>query len=167
MTSRKHGRPEHLGVLLEKARQESAKLAGAGPISHDLWQQIVGPRIAARTQPKRLENGVLMIGASSPVWAQELAFLSDEITARLRGVGMQVTKIRFQVTTIDLPPETVVETRIRALPVALPQDLLDQLAEVEDPDLRAAIAEAAGLFLARESLDQEPGTGTPPGRGRF
>lgn len=48
------------------------------------WEQIVGPDIAARCRPERLDgDGTLHLVAESTAWATQLRLLARTITARL------------------------------------------------------------------------------------
>jgi lipopolysaccharide export system ATP-binding protein len=48
--------------------------------SERTWRDIVGERVARRTVPGKIEDGVLVVGVESPVWAQELSLLSEEVS---------------------------------------------------------------------------------------
>jgi predicted nucleic acid-binding Zn ribbon protein len=60
------------------------------------WDEIVGPQLAGQTAPLRLQGGVLVLSASSPLWAAEVRQLSRVITERVNermgaGTVRQVT----------------------------------------------------------------------------
>jgi hypothetical protein len=142
-------RPELLGSLLANARATTAKAARAGPVDQDTWRRIVGDRVAQRTEPGRVVRGTLQVRVTSPVWAQELSFFSEEIVARLRRTGVEVDSIRFAVARLDpqplpLPPAA---RRVHRSAV-LPEPVQERLAQIQDPELRAAIREAASQSLA-------------------
>jgi predicted nucleic acid-binding Zn ribbon protein len=48
------------------------------------WDAVVGPELAARTAPRSLRAGVLVVAASAPAWAVQVRFLAREI-ARAAG----------------------------------------------------------------------------------
>ncbi|MBN2197505.1 MAG: DUF721 domain-containing protein [Polyangiaceae bacterium] len=140
--------PTLLATLLSDAQRVTAQAARAGPVSRETWRRVVGDRIANRTQVGRLEQGSLEVVVSSPVWAQELAFLSREIVARMHKLGLPVDRVRFRVGAV--PALEALATRgSRVAPVALPQDLEASIAAIDDPDLRATVAEAARYSLGR------------------
>jgi hypothetical protein len=154
--------PSPLGVLLEGARDASAR-AGGVVVDRVTWQRVVGTRIASRTEPGRLRSGVLTVHVASAAWAQELSFFTAEMLERLRGIGLTVNSIRFQVRPVA---RTAVRTApVPALPRAkLPEALVARLERVTDPALRAAIAEAASLGLARpEAASSGPRARAPRG----
>jgi hypothetical protein len=174
--------PSPLGVLLEGARDASAR-AGGVVIDRVTWQRVVGTRIASRTEPGRLRSGVLTVHVATPAWAQELSFFTAEMLARLKGLGLGVSSLRFQVRPVTA--NLLRRATAPALPRAeLPAAVVERLAHVKDPALRAAIAEAASLGLARardassaprarapraaEPRNVPPGAGTrrPPGATR-
>lgn len=145
--------PAPIGVLLEEARDASAQ-AGGVVVDRVRWRNAVGERIASRTEPGRLRAGVLTIHAASAAWAQELTFLSSEILTRVQALGVDAKSLRFVVR----PNVAAVPAKGYAPPRAverkpLPDDLTARLAGVADPELRAAIAEAASEWLSRPSGD--------------
>lgn len=48
-----------------------------------VWAEVVGPELAAQTAPLRLQGGVLVLAASSPLWAAEVRQLGMTITERV------------------------------------------------------------------------------------
>lgn len=63
---------------------------------HAAWEQVVGPQLAGQTAPLRLQGGVLVLAASSPLWAAEVRQLTRVITERVNermgaGTVRQVT----------------------------------------------------------------------------
>jgi predicted nucleic acid-binding Zn ribbon protein len=63
---------------------------------HAAWEQVVGPQLAGQTAPLRLQGGVLVLAASSSLWAAEVRQLTRVITERVNarlgdGTVRQVT----------------------------------------------------------------------------
>jgi hypothetical protein len=143
--------PAPIGILLEEARDASAQ-AGGIVVDRQRWRQAVGERISSRTEPGRLRGGVFTIHAASAAWAQELTFLAPEILARVQALGLSVKSLRFVVRpTVGWkgPQEKPARTEPRK---PLPEDLEARLERVVDPELRAAIADAASEWLARPAV---------------
>jgi hypothetical protein len=46
------------------------------------WEEVVGPLLAGETAPRGLEDGVLVVAASSPGWAVQVRFLGREVALR-------------------------------------------------------------------------------------
>ena len=46
------------------------------------WPEVVGPQIAARSEPVRLAQGVLTVRADPGAWAAELTLLGPSLAAR-------------------------------------------------------------------------------------
>ena len=111
------------------------------------WRRAVGDRLAQKTHPERIADGILTVRVPSSTWAQELSLLSEVVLQRLGAAGHRVQKLRFQVGTGRVAPDPPV-TVVRRAP--LPAWLLATLARIDDPELRDAIAEAASLNLARD-----------------
>lgn len=120
-------------------------------IDRDRWRSLLGDRIGARTRPASLRDGTLSVYVASSVWAQELTFLSPVIIERLVADGFKVKELRFRIGDVseERPPPPVVTKRKEPQKAKLPDGLEERLARVEDPALRAAIAEAASYALAR------------------
>ena len=48
-----------------------------------IWDDVVGPQIAARTRPERIRDGVLEVCVDQPAWMQQLQLLKPQLLARL------------------------------------------------------------------------------------
>lgn len=118
------------------------------------WTRIVGARIAGRTRVGKLERGVLTIKVASSAWSNELSFLKGQLLSKLRNSGYEVNDLRFRVDQIapDASPRQshpFAKAKAPSIPEQpLPPELLKRLERVEDPNLRAVIAEAARSSLA-------------------
>lgn len=142
--------PTSLKALLADTKVATA-MAGGIAIDAESWRAAVGDRIALHARPGRLSRDVLTVYASSPVWAQELSFLADDLVRRLRTAGLRLGSLRFVVASDKCPPVSRPKHRPspEPLPTSLPQGLTRRLATVADPDLRRVIAEAASTSLGR------------------
>ena len=57
------------------------------------WEAVVGPEVAANSQPVRFSRGRLVVAASSSAWAQTLHFMENAITRGLNErLGQQVVE---------------------------------------------------------------------------
>jgi hypothetical protein len=136
--------PMSVANLLSGSPMLSARSANIAIVD---WRRAVGERLAQKTHPERITDGVLTVRVPSSTWAQELSLLSDVVLERLNAAGHRVQKLRFHVAIGRPAPETPVTIVRRA---ALPAALVSSLSRLDDPELRSAIAEAASLLLARE-----------------
>ena len=136
-----------LGELLDGARVVSAK-HGKVAITRDAWRRIVGDRIARRTEPGGLWEGVLTIYVASAPWAQELSLLTTELLERLKPLNLSVTSVRFRVRQ-QIQAPAAARKRRPASRAPLPSELQRRVDSVEDPELRQVIADAAELWLGR------------------
>jgi predicted nucleic acid-binding Zn ribbon protein len=87
---------EGLRALAELRGWQSHLIAGD---LHASWEQVVGPQLAAHTAPLRLQGGVLVLAAESPMWAAEVRQLGSAITGRVNeqlGAGT-VTRLTVSV----------------------------------------------------------------------
>lgn len=144
--------PAPLGELLTHARNTAARRAGVA-LDHTTWREVAGERIAQRSAPGAIQDGVLTVVVASPVWAQELSFLSEEIVGRLKQRGLRVASIRFRTGTVE-PSEPKAPARRVPKPSELPDDAKQRLAQVEDPALRELIAAAMGQALANQAREE-------------
>jgi hypothetical protein len=147
--SLRHGL-EPLGLLLSRdPALRVPETVSTSPVAARDWEAAVGTRIAARARPVRIDRGVLVVRAATATWAQELSLLSDAILAQLRGRGVDVSQLRFQVGPVDAPERPPTRTEVRTSPreVPLPPSLGAAVSQVDDPELRDAIAHAAAKNL--------------------
>ena len=156
-------RPAALGTLLTSSREAAARFAGTA-IDREQWRQIVGERIAARTEPGAKRGRELTVNVASASWAQELSLLVNEIVSRLKAAGIAVDTVRFRVKQIAPPLRDPAALKPVYRKAALPSALADQLNRIQDPELRDAIGEAAALWLALEKPPAAPTSVRPSAR---
>lgn len=53
----------------------------------DRWEDLVGPAIAERAQPLRIDRGRLIVVVDDPAWATQLRWLAPDLLARVRDHG--------------------------------------------------------------------------------
>ena len=63
------------------------------------WEGVVGPRLASETAPVTLEQGVLVVAASSGPWGAQARFLGGEIRKRANAAlgGEEVKRVQVVV----------------------------------------------------------------------
>lgn len=66
------------GLLSEGPLRRGLRLGRLGRV----WPEVVGERLALVTAPVSLDEGWLVVSASSSAWAAQVRFLADEIAAR-------------------------------------------------------------------------------------
>lgn len=162
--SSKPDRPASLGDVLSSTRRITLENSRAA-IDQESWRQAVGTRIADRTEVGALRGNELLVRVASAAWAQELSLLAPEILARLSGLGLEVTRLRFLVkASLAKTPAPVRDKAPRAPARPLPEALRGRLERIEDAELRAAITEAASLALSRpeRATSKRPAAPTPP-----
>jgi hypothetical protein len=157
---------DKLERILAGTRGLSAPGALRAPaVARAVWEAAVGPRIAARTEPIRLERRVLLVRAATAAWASELSLLGEAIVERLRARGVALDAVRFTVGTVApavaRPPKP---TRVVApADAALPDELRPLVAKIDSPELRAAVSRAAAqsMALAAQAVDWPSQDGQP------
>ncbi|WP_299493770.1 DUF721 domain-containing protein [Acaryochloris sp. IP29b_bin.137] len=90
----------------------------------DTWSQIVGPAVAAQSQPIQITaRKVLLVATSSSAWAQNLAFERNRILLKLNTQTQQaLTDIRF--TTSEWPRRSAKPRRLSVPPPITPVNLM-------------------------------------------
>ena len=156
-------KPAALGTLLASSREAAARYAGTA-IDREQWRRIVGERIAARTEPGAKRGRELTVNVASASWAQELSLLVNEIVVRLKAAGIHVDTVRFRVKQVQAPMRNLAAPQPTFRKAALPASLSQQLEHIEDQELRDAIGEAAGLWLALDPpISARPSARSPRG----
>ena len=98
MSGKKRKKPLAVSEALASYLDESGlgeRIEAASAV--DEWADRVGDKIAAVTEPRGVNNGVLFVGVRSSAWLMELRMMENEIRGRLnegRDRG-RITKIRF------------------------------------------------------------------------
>src|SRR5262245_53656044 len=64
------------------------------------WGALVGPDMARRTQPGRLEHGCLTVTVDNSPWLQELTLRQAELTSRLADQVPEVQRLRLVLGTL-------------------------------------------------------------------
>jgi hypothetical protein len=99
---------------------------------------------------------VLTLKVASSAWSNELSLLKPTILSKLQLAGRDVTDIRFKVENFESPekggwraskpgPHQPMKNS------ELPGELQTRLNAIEDPNLRAAISEAARWSLGQKN----------------
>jgi hypothetical protein len=107
-----------------------------------VWAEVVGPLLASKAEPVRIEEGKLFVRVANSAWMQELQFLKDDIRSRLNHrLGAPVVRGLYLILGAgkprkrkegSLPIHPVDESAIRAL-----------VPDVQLPEIEAAIRRLA------------------------
>jgi predicted nucleic acid-binding Zn ribbon protein len=98
-------------------REEVLRMARAQRVMRE-WPQVVGPAMAARSNPERWDRGTVWVAVEGSAWAQELRMIKDVILQRLEqiaGEGGLFIDIRFGVRPLPATPESVAEPAVYAV----------------------------------------------------
>jgi len=109
------------------------------------WELVVGPHLAAQTQPRRISGGTLTVACAGPV-ALELQHLADVLIARInRHMGHDLVQ-RLRLVQDTVAPPAVRRPPPGILPTARDRAAIERrLADLPEGPLREALA---GLALA-------------------
>jgi predicted nucleic acid-binding Zn ribbon protein len=83
----RRGKAVSIGDLLDRLLGQKSWQRGVQAARiRILWNEIVGPEIAARAQPQKLERGRLIVHCDHDVWRTELMYLKPELLKRIAEV---------------------------------------------------------------------------------
>ena len=91
-------RPESIAEILFPILKKKGMLSQLEELKALLvWDEVVGKKIAKKTKPERIENGVLFIKTRGAAWRQELSFHKVQMIASLnKKLGNDIVKdIKF------------------------------------------------------------------------
>lgn len=157
--------PQPVGALLPRITRPAfrRRAPAAAQLMAD-WEAIVGPALAAQTQPRRLAAGTLTVGCAGPV-ALELGHLATELAGRINAhLGATVVqRLRFVQDLVATPPAPP------PAPPAPPPQLVAlaeaTLAPIPEGPLRDALA-ALGRAVLTEATPAGTALSTPRPRTR-
>ena len=107
-----------------------------------IWEDVVGPQIAARTRPVRIREGVLEINVDQPAWMQQLQLMKPKILAQLNAeLGKASIKdLYLKRGKVNVHPEITSEPppawRMVQLDETEKKQVEDLLSAVENTELR-------------------------------
>jgi hypothetical protein len=145
-----------LEPLGKDVRRQLDRLGPAGKIADvtAAWPAAVGEAIAANAWPARIgRDGTLHVATSSSAWAFELTQLADTVQGRLQeALGTAAPHaLRFapgRLPEAGAPPEEERERTVPRPSRAARAAAAEMAAEVEDSELRQAVARAVAAGLA-------------------
>ena len=126
-----------------------------------IWEDVVGPQIAARTRPVRIREGVLEVNVDQPTWMQQLQFMKPKILTQLNAeLGKATVKdLYLKRGKVNVRLERPVEPPPAWKTVQLDDDEKEQinglLTAIEDKELR----EEMETFLVKQMRLLKSGTG--------
>ncbi|MDH3998759.1 MAG: DUF721 domain-containing protein [Desulfuromonadales bacterium] len=108
-----------------------------------IWEEVVGPQIAARTKPVRIRDGVMEINVDQPAWMQQLQLMKPKILTRLNDAlkdGGKITDLYLKRGKVpprqEITPEPPPAWRTVPLDNHETGQVKALLTEIEDQDLR-------------------------------
>ncbi|HYT72194.1 MAG TPA: DUF721 domain-containing protein [Gemmatimonadales bacterium] len=97
MKNRKQGQPTAVGEVLRRYLVKAGlanRLAQAQVIP--AWPRLVGPQIAAVTQPESVTpDGTLFVRVATSAWMTELQLMAPQIMAAINGGAGRIKSIRW------------------------------------------------------------------------
>jgi len=109
-----------------------------------VWEESVGPQIAAKAKPAGIRDGVLIVKVASSAWMQQLSLMKPDIVSQLNIMaGEPVVKdILFKAGRVDPPPrgDSAPVQKARKLREEEEQWIREQASVIDDPELRQAFS---------------------------
>jgi hypothetical protein len=143
-------------IFLERKQEAHLTLTAV----RSRWGEIVGPELARKTWPLRVQRGVLWVGAPDASWAYQFQFLRSELLQCLVTVlgPSDIRELRFK--EAELPAAAAEAPGDPAAPTALEEAPVDpELAHaaerIADPVLRALFVRS--LSKQRRRREREIG----------
>ena len=141
-------KPSALGDILRiqcsrmglNRRMKEQRLLGA-------WAEAVGKGVAERTQPMRIEKGVLFLKVTNSVWMQQLQFMKELIVKKLHEkTGMDLVQdLRFYIGEVEnAVKEEGRQSPKRDLPTLSESDrenIARHVSRVRDPEMKKMLSE--------------------------
>lgn len=153
-------KPHSLGDLAQSLFREQHK---TGHLTltrlRQHWPQVVGPELARKTHPARLEKATLLIHTLDAGWAHNLRFMAEDILGSVQAFleADTVSKLRFAVG--ELPQAPAAPTPTQPNPAWQPDDQISQAAHaIADNDLRAHFIRTFSKMKAAHSKTPPPKT---------
>jgi hypothetical protein len=131
-----------------------------------VWDDVVGPQIAARARPVRIREGILEVRVDQAVWMQQLQLLKPKILVRLneRLEGATIRDLylrrgKIERETPETPAPTPPSWQSASLTEAEESDIEAALAPLADPELRQSLR----AILVRQAKLEKTGKRTDDG----
>jgi hypothetical protein len=130
-------------------------------ILRNRWAELVGERIALRTLPQSLRDGLLTVAVVNSTWLNELSFMRTQLIQQINSFfgdrRRQISGIRLVAGEVKQPPTPPWSEDQPAPPpehVKLPPDQVAQIErevrhQVQDPALQGSILRARLAQLGR------------------
>lgn len=136
-------RPAQLGDLIAAAFSGKPVQSRLREIKiWEVWQQAVGPQIAAKAVPASFRDGVLTVRVAGSAWMQQLSMMKADIVAQVNGEldTPLVREIFFKQGSIPREPEqTPFTPPTRQLSAEETAWIREQGEGVTDPELRRTL----------------------------
>lgn len=126
-----------------------------------LWDQAVGPQIAAQTAPEYIKKGALHVKVATSVWMHQLQFMKEEIINKFNQLSGRdpIEALVFSLGELPVPPR---RKKASLPPSPLPplksrdqRIIRDSLATVNDPELKAILERVMTKEIGRRRLTEK------------
>ena len=108
----------------------------------NVWAEVVGPLLASKAEPVRIEEGKLFVRVANSAWMQELQYLKDDIRSRLNHrMGASVVRGLYLILGAGKPRKT--EERPPPIHPVDESAISALVPDVQLPEVEAAIRRLA------------------------
>ncbi|OPY12220.1 MAG: hypothetical protein A4E69_02343 [Syntrophus sp. PtaB.Bin138] len=128
-----------------------------------LWDQAVGPQIAAQTRPSRIRARTLFVAVSTSVWMQQLHFLKENIIRQfnslaqkeeIRNIFFSLGRVDARPATSSAPPPSSASEASRSLKKRDLQMIADCTKHIADEELREIVKRVMTKEISRRRLSE-------------
>lgn len=94
------GAPRPIGASLDRLLGHlEAPSLDALSVIFGQWPDVVGPDVAAHSQPTAIDGSTLVVSAQDSVWAREIQWLESEVVSRIKELtnSDQITALKVRV----------------------------------------------------------------------
>lgn len=132
----------------------------------EVWDEVVGGRIASVAQPDRLDFDTLFVAVSDSIWLQQLSYLQQEVLEKLnRALGRKViNRIYFRLGNpkrMGLPrwagPQKPFLPELGPKEIEAIDDTLNKLKDEESRALLRSIMVKSAALAKESDKNPEPG----------
>lgn len=125
----------------------------------EVWDDVVGDKIAPRTEPVSLRKGMLKVIVSDHAWLQQLQFLKEEIKERLNAkLGRDVVEsFYFQIGSVhekkEEGPDIAGELKKVKLSKEERAEIEDVFKDVENQEIKESMKKVLVKEAKRKKLE--------------
>jgi hypothetical protein len=124
-------------------KKQGIPVAGANTSLRRVWNEAVGPQIAAQTLPEQIRRSVLSVKVASSVWMHQLQFLKKDIIQKFNSLYGEGTVEKLNFSIGEVPANHAENAAVVPLSTWMSflkerdeRLMAESLAAINDPELK-------------------------------